>query len=87
MARQKGIIKLKVLGDITFTKLRSVIWPVKKGGIDASRIANDPAFQRTRENGSEFGRAGKAGKSIANCFESFKFSGWQNEVLDSLNRW
>jgi len=38
---------------------------VKKG--DASRIANDPAFQRTRENGSEFGRAGKGGKVIRNA--------------------
>ncbi len=27
-------------------------------------IANDPAFQRTRENGSEIGRAGKGGKLI-----------------------
>ncbi len=65
MARQKGIIKLKVtIGDITFYKTQDGHLAREKGGIDASRIASDPAFQRTRENGSEFGRAGKAGKVL-----------------------
>ncbi|WP_428224864.1 hypothetical protein [Flavobacterium sp.] len=65
MARQKGIIKLKgTIGDITFYKTQDGHLAREKGGIDASRIANDPAFQRTRENGSEFGRAGKAGKIL-----------------------
>jgi hypothetical protein len=65
MARQKGIIKLKgTIGDITFYKTKDGHLAREKGGIDASRIANDPAFQRTRENGSEFGRAGKAGKIL-----------------------
>lgn len=36
----------------------------EKGGVDAQRIKNNPAFQRTRENGSEFGRAGKAGRTL-----------------------
>lgn len=36
--------------------------------MDKSRIANDPAFQRTRENGSEFGRAGRAGRSLRTAF-------------------
>jgi hypothetical protein len=65
MARQKGIIKLKgTIGDITFYKTQDGHLAREKGGIDASRIASDPAFQRTRENGSEFGRAGKAGKIL-----------------------
>ena len=65
MARQKGIIKLKgTIGDITFYKTKDGHLAREKGGIEASRIANDPAFQRTRENGSEFGRAGKAGKVL-----------------------
>ncbi len=65
MARQKGIIKLKgTIGDITFYKTQDGHLAREKGGIDANRIASDPAFQRTRENGSEFGRAGKAGKLL-----------------------
>lgn len=63
MARQKGIIKLKgTLGGITFykTSLDGHL-AREKGGIEAERIANDLAFQRTRENNSEFGREGAAG--------------------------
>ncbi len=67
MARQSGIIKLKgTIGDITFYKTSDGDLARLKGGIDANRMANDPAFQRTRENGSEFGRAGKGGKLIRN---------------------
>ena len=67
MARQKGIIKLDgTIGDITFYKSRDGYLAREKGGIPADRIANDPAFQRTRENGAEFGRAGKAGKLLRN---------------------
>ena len=65
MAKQKGIIKLKgTLGDITFYKSQDGFLAREKGGVEASRIANDPAFQRTRENGAEFGTAGKAGKML-----------------------
>ena len=69
MATQKGIIKLKgTLGDITFYKSKDGYIAREKGGIDANRIAKDPAFQRTRENGAEFGRAGKAGRILRTAF-------------------
>jgi hypothetical protein len=65
MARQTGIIKLKgTIRDISFYKTSDGHLAREKGGIGKSRIANDPAFQRTRENGSEFGRAGKGGKLV-----------------------
>jgi len=65
MAKQKGIIKLKgTLDDITFYKSQDGFLARGKGGVDGNRIANDPAFQRTRENGAEFGAAGKAGKML-----------------------
>ena len=60
MAKQTGIIKLKgTIGGISFYKTTDRHLACEKGGIDKSRIQNDPVFQRTRENGSEFGRAGK----------------------------
>jgi len=63
MARQEGIIKLNGrIGDLTFYKTRNGYLARDKGGVDASRIANDPRYQRTRENMAEFGRATKAGK-------------------------
>ena len=65
MARQKGIIKLKgTMGDITFYRTADGYMAREKGGISAERMRTDPAFQRTRENMAEFGRAGKAGKVL-----------------------
>lgn len=72
MAKQKGIIKLKgTLGDITFYKSQDGFLAREKGGIEASRIASDRAFQRTRENGSEFGNANKAGKMLRTAFRKY----------------
>ena len=71
MAKQKGIIKLRgTVGDITFYKSKDGHLAREKGGVDAKRVAKDPAFQRTRENGSEFGRAGISGKLLRNAFRS-----------------
>lgn len=65
MAKQTGIIKLKgEIGGISFYKTSEGHLAREKGGVDAKRLASDPAFQRTRENGQEFGRAGKGGKLI-----------------------
>lgn len=66
-----GIIPLKgTIGNITFYKSKAGHLAREKGGIDASRIATDPAFVRTRENGSEFGQAGKAGKLLRTAFRA-----------------
>lgn len=65
MAKQLGIFKVKgTLDEVTFFKGKEGHLLKLKGGIDAHRIKNDPAFARTRENGAEFGRAGKAGKVL-----------------------
>lgn len=65
MARQGGIIPLRgTIGNLTFYKSKAGYLAREKGGVEASRIASDPAFVRTRENGEEFGRAEKAGKLL-----------------------
>ncbi|MDC8000118.1 hypothetical protein POV26_03650 [Aequorivita todarodis] len=65
MAKQKGIVKLKgTIGDYTFYKTKDGYMARGKGGIEKNRIMNDPAFKRTRENGMEFGTAGKGGQLI-----------------------
>lgn len=87
MARQKGIIKLKgTIGDITFYKTQDGHLAREKGGIDASRIANDPAFQRTRENGSEFGRAGKAGKLLRIAFRGALINAADGRMVSRLTQ-
>jgi hypothetical protein len=71
MAAQKGIIKLNgSIGDITFYKTADGYMAREKAGVDGKRIASDPSFQRTRENGAEFGRAGRAGKLFRMAFRS-----------------
>tara|TARA_R110000850_G_scaffold25922_2_gene74695 strand:- start:840 stop:1595 length:756 start_codon:yes stop_codon:yes gene_type:complete len=65
MAKQKGVIKLKgTMGDVTYYKTADGYMAREKGGIEKNRIMNDPAFKRTRENGQEFGTAGKGGQLI-----------------------
>jgi hypothetical protein len=87
MARQKGIIKLKgTIGDITFYKTKDGHLAREKGGIDASRIASDPAFQRTRENGSEFGRAGKAGKILRTALRAVLINSADGRMVSRLTQ-
>ena len=87
MARQVGIIKLKgTIGDISFYKSRDGHLARTKGGVDANRIANDPAFQRTRENGSEFGRAGKGGKLLRTAMRLLMQNASDKRVTSRLTK-
>lgn len=87
MARQKGIIKLKgTIGDITFYKTKDGHLAREKGGVEASRIANDPAFQRTRENGAEFGRAGKAGKTLRTALRTLLLNSVDSRMVSRLTQ-
>lgn len=87
MARQKGIIKLKgTIGDITFYKTQDGHLAREKGGVDASRIASDSAFQRTRENASEFGRAGKAGKILRTSLRALLLNSADGRMVSRLTQ-
>lgn len=87
MAKQTGIIKLKgTIGDISFYKSADGHLARYKGGVDKNRIANDPAFQRTRENGSEFGRAGKGGKVIRNAIRVLLQNAKDKRVVSRLTK-
>lgn len=85
MAKQKGIIKLEgTIGDITFYKSQDGFLAREKGGVSADRIANDPNFQRTRENGEEFGKAGKAGKVLRNSMRAVLQNASDNRMVSRL---
>ncbi|MEP7375870.1 MAG: hypothetical protein ABI675_20915 [Chitinophagaceae bacterium] len=87
MAQQKGIIPLRgTIGNITFYKSGDGYLARERGGIDANRIATDPAFQRTRENGAEFGRAGKAGKVLRNALRSLLQNTADGKMIGRLTR-
>jgi hypothetical protein len=88
MAKQKGIIKLDgTIGGITFYKSTQDGYLAReKGGVSADKIANDPAFQRTRENGEEFGRAGKAGKLLRTAIRAMLQNASDSRMVGRLTQ-
>lgn len=87
MARQKGLIKLKgTMGDINFYRTKDGYMAREKTGITAERVKNDPKFQRTRENMAEFGRAGKAGKTLRVSIQGLLKSSADSRMVSRLTR-
>ena len=65
MAKLSSLLKIEgTLDGMTFYKGKDGYLVRTKGGISKSRIQNDPAFIRTRENGTEFGHVAKSGKTL-----------------------
>jgi hypothetical protein len=65
MAKQDGFHPvIGTLGKTTFYRTQDGYIAREKSRLNAERIATDPVFKRTRENMAEFGRAGKAGKTM-----------------------
>ncbi|NLR62507.1 hypothetical protein HGH93_30730 [Chitinophaga polysaccharea] len=86
-ARQSGIIPLKgTIGNITFYKTKSGHLAREKTSVNANRIATDPAFIRTRENGAEFGRAGKASKVLRTAFRAMLLNIGDSYMASRLTR-
>lgn len=87
MAQQDGFILIKgTLGKLNFYKSKDGHMVRQKGGVSAERIASDPSFQRTRENGAEFGRAGKAGKLLRNAIRSLLLNTADGRMVSRLTR-
>ena len=67
MAKFEGIFEIQgTVKGMSFYKTKDGLMVRSKGGISKKRIANDPAFQRTRENNSEFGHNAKMGQLMLN---------------------
>lgn len=65
MAKFEGIFEIQgTLQGMSFYKSKDGMMVRKKGGISKQRIKNDPAFQRTRENGTEFGHNAKMSQLV-----------------------
>src|SRR5438309_11620886 len=85
MAKQKGIFKgTGTLDDVTFYESQDGFRMRKKSRLNADAIKNSPSFQRTRENNSEFGEAGKAGKLIREAFNSLLLNAKDNRAISRL---
>jgi hypothetical protein len=71
MAKQRGSIILQgSIGNISFFKSGDGYLVRGKGGASAQRIATDKAFQRTRENMAEFGRAATSARLLRTSLSS-----------------
>lgn len=65
MSKQVGLIKLKGnMGGISFFQSEGKHLAKMSNGPDKEKIANDPRFERTRENNSEFGGSATAAKAL-----------------------
>ena len=88
MARLKGLLKIEgTLDNLTFYKTQDGHLVKTKSGVSGDRIANDPNFQRTRENGSEFGSSASAGKLLRNAVRNFAQSYYTDESSVSTCLW
>lgn len=87
MAKQKGVIKLiGTIDDFTFVRTRDGFIAKQKTSLTAARLATDPAFVRTRENGAEFARAGKASKLLRTVFRPQMLNARDRSAATRLTR-
>jgi hypothetical protein len=87
MARQNGLFKIKgTLDNVTFYKSVDGDLARMKTSVDKDRIANDPAFQRTRENGAEFGSSAKAGKLTRDSLRPIALNATDNRVVSRMTK-
>jgi hypothetical protein len=87
MARQKSFLKIEgTLDELTFYKSDGNYLVKTKGGISGDRIANDPAFQRTRENGLEFGMSATAGKQLRTAFRNLMMTASDKLVTSRMTK-
>ena len=87
MARQKSFLKIEgTLDELTFYKSDGEFLVKTKGGVSGDRIANDPAFQRTRENGAEFGMSAAAGKQLRTAFRNLMMTASDKLVTSRLTK-
>lgn len=99
MAKVDGIVEIQgTVKGMTFYRSKDGQLVRAKGGISKNRMKNDPVFQRTRENGVEFGHTAKMSqlvrKSVSSLLAQAKdgrvssrlaqtLSGVKNQDMDS----
>jgi hypothetical protein len=87
MAKLNGILKIEgTLQDMTFYKTQDGHLVKTKSGVSGDRIANDPAFARTRENGSEFGSSASAGKLLRDAVRTMVSTASDNRVTSRVTQ-
>ena len=91
MAKFEGIFEIQgTLKGMTFYKSKDGLLIRGKGGVSKKRIKTDPAFQRTRENGEEFGHCARMGmlmrKSVSNSVSLAKDHRVSSRLAQALSK-
>lgn len=85
MAKVRSLIKLEgTMEDLTFYKGTDGYFVRTKGGVSKNRIMNDPAFARTRENGTEFGSIASSGKLLRSAVGPMVFRAKDSKLTSRL---
>jgi hypothetical protein len=87
MAKQTGLIKLKgTLDNVNFYKTKDGNLARMKTSVDASRIKNDPSFERTRENNAEFANSANSGKLVRDAVRNLAMNASDGRVTSRLTQ-
>lgn len=91
MPRQKGLFKIEgSIDGVTFYRNAEGHFVRMADGVNKSRIMNDSAFARTRENISEFGNNAKAAKLLRDAMgalvKNAKDSRTSNRLMQLFNK-
>ena len=85
MAKQNSLIKIEgTIENLTFYKSANGHFVRTKGGVSKNRIMNDPAFVRTRENGTEFSSIAGSGKLLRTALGSMLFTAKDSRLTSRL---
>ena len=87
MAKFEGIFEIQgTMKGMTFYKSKDGLLIRAKGGVSRQRIKNDPAFQRTRENGAEFSHNSQMGQLLRQTVSPLLRLAKDYRVSSRLNR-
>lgn len=87
MAKVDGIVEIQgTVKGLTFYRSKDGQLVRAKGGISKKRIKNDPAFQRTRENGVEFGHIAKMSQLVRKSVSSLLLTAKDSRVSSRLTK-
>lgn len=87
MAKIDGIVAIQgTVKGVTFYRSKDGMLARAKGGISKKRMKTDPAFQRTRENGVEFGHNAKMGKLLRNSASNLLMLAKDSRVSSRLSQ-
>jgi len=87
MAKQSGLFPIEgTMENVTFYKTEDGFMVRRKGGVSKEKIANDPAYARTRENNNQFGLNAKSGKLLRVSIAALLKKGKDSRVSSRLTK-